>query len=564
MKKKQLTLIILCACLVVISVVYFAIIQPMISNSGNDESTTPIDQKEGEGKYLGKLAIYPVFDKENLISVDVTNKDGTYTLENIYYGADNNTCELRLKGHKRIECDENLTAIVKAYICAPTVFDDDPIRDIPADQMKDFGLTDDTCTGKITVKYKDNEGKELTRVIVVGKQVLSTADSYYVTIEGRNVAYTMQGEMNEFVSANALDYVSPKILPEYFASTEAAIMGLKTMIVANNSGTIWGIFKDKSGGASGMTFKLSIPSVASGTLLADTSYIANTVVQSILCGFDGDEVVYLYGDDEEANNAESQKYGLLSDKACILNFTAKLESTVGDDAEYTFLIGESIDGYRYVRSEYYDKETMIVKIKDSKLSFLNTERKSLLKLAATNSVYAGFYKYLQANEETGESGVKTIRIRTKINGVAFDETFEIVSKKVGERNTITVKSTSGKYTFTDDLEKWGTPQVNQFRNFYQYLVVYPMAIRFNTCTDEEIANIQNEDNMLFELIVETNDGETFKNTYYNVDGSYALVSSENKDGVDTTYDTTTEQINILINALEILINGGELDPDKIF
>lgn len=564
MKKKQLTLIILCACLVIVSVVYFAVIKPIISDSG-EENNNQVDVREGEGKYLGVLSIYPVFDKENLISVDVINKDGKYTIENIYYGTGNGSCELRLSGHKRIECDESLTAIIKAYVCSPTVANSSPIRDVPDEQMKDFGLTDDTCTGKLVVRYKDSDGNETSQTIIVGKQVLSTLDSYYVTIEGRHVVYTMQAEMNKFVSANELDYISPKILPAYFSNVSGAANGLKTMsLVTTDSQMVWGLSKIQKS-VTGVSFNLSIPSVIGTEVLANTTYLTENIFQNIFCGFEGDEVVYLFGDDDAANEKELEKYGLgKSDKIYLLSFMAKLDNSVGEDAKYTLNISESIDGYRYILSEYYSKETMIVKVSDSKLSFVNPERKSLLNLAATNSVYAGFYRYLQADEEVGESGVKTIRIRTKINGSSFDETFDIITEKVGDKNTITAKSRSGKYTFTDDLDKWETSDVNQFRNFYQYLVVYPMSIRFDPYTDEEKEGIQAEDKILFELYVETNDGETLTNTYYNIDGSYALVKHENKDGVDTTYDTTTEQINILINALETLINGGKLDPSKIF
>jgi hypothetical protein len=208
---------------------------------------------------------------------------------------------------------------------------------------------------------------------------------------------------------------------------------------------------------------------------------------------------------------------------------------------------------------------LIIRIPATGYEFLESE--NAIKWLATNSVDSGFTKYINADEEEGESGVKQITIKTNTPSLkSFEETFFLEysphptdSKK---NDVLKVTSASGKYVFEDDLNAFYSEDRNQFNNFYAMLVTYPYPNRFNTMTDAQKAEAKKPENLILSIRVVLNDGTEMGYDYYKLDSASAMCEffdeDTPKESPKIVFDTTVEHIDILANALKQLINGEKV------
>ena len=550
MKKKKITLIILCACLAIISVVYFAVVAPLIKDDDREDETDIPEAVDGEGIYLGRISLYPQIDKSAVTSIEVENKKGGFSFVKTW-DKDNGKYEMRLGGHEKLSYDSTYYAYLIAYVCTPSVTDNDPIRNLSDEDMKQYGVTEELCLAKYTVTYEDESGQEKRYTVRVGEKALTSSTTYYVAVDGRNSVYRMQSGVEKSLLLSLEDYVTPAVFGKY-SSTNEAIVGIDQMFVYTSDGTpIWQVESAGKTSDVSATFFLTYPRPA----LADSNYLLE-IVSYLYCNFSGDATVCTDVTDEAL-----KEYGLSpEDKAYLISAKFRDGETV------SFAISEEKDGYRYIVSYFYGEDSeIIVKVSDEKLAFLRSDDASLLKLAATNTVQAGFYKYIHADEEAGQSGVKSIYIKARMGNGMFEDTFILTFND----NDLTVTSKSGKYVFTDDNEAEQKKDINQFRNFYTYLTTYPMSVRFNHNTSEEISVIRKDENIIFELLVEMNDGELLKYSYYEIesDAGYAMretYSGTTADGLgegEIVFDVAIEQINKITSALKKLINGEKVSTD---
>lgn len=550
MKKKKITLIILCVCLVVISVVYFAVVAPLIdSGDGGDETDTP-EAVDGEGIYLKKISLYPEIDKSLVTSIEVENEKGTFSFVKTW-DKDKGKYEMKLDGHEKLSYDSTYYAYLIAYVCSPSTIDVEPMRNLTNEDMEQYGVTEELCLAKYTVTYEDENGEKKSYTVRIGEKAPTSSTTYYVAVDGRNSVYRMQDGVEKSLLLSLEDYVTPIVLGEKYNNSSEALLATNQIFVYTSDGLpIWQVTADEKTETTA-TFKLTYPRVA----LADANYLLK-IVNYLYCGFSGEATVCTNVTDEAL-----KEYGLSPDDKAYL-----ISADFDDGQTISLAMSEAVDGYRYLVSYFYGEDAeIIVKIPDEKCTFLKSDDASLLKLAATNTVQAGFYKYINANEEAGQSGVKNISIKMLIGDETFEDTFILNF----DGDDLTVTSKSGKYTFKDDNNAELKKDINQFRNFYSYLTTYPMSVRFNRNTVEEIKDIRKEENIIFELVVEMNDGELLKYTYYKIDSSagYAMretasgTSADGLGGSDIVFDVAIEQINKIASALKKLINGEKVNTD---
>ena len=564
----------------VLCVVLLTVGLVLILNLRKDDTTPTIDPGkdvpkslvEGEGTFVNKITLYPEIPIKSILAIDVVdNKNGTKTSITSKAG----DTKLYLKGYENIfsvrdSIYSSLAYIIRLGITLESEADL-PIRDCTEEYMRELSLTEDSCYVSYTVKYLDENNNEQEKTVFIGEDSF-TQGAKYVALKGRNSVYTMLS-LDTFMDLTTEKCIDPIIYSRYTESTVAT--SIKGLFISLGSKPIVTLVNATELGAAygEAVYKLQYPAKT----LADSDYVLS-VITSLFVNFSGDEVVSIKPD-----NATLEKYGF-GDVNHIYGITAAHAS--GDES--IFFISElQEDGYYYIRSQLYKEYNidLIIRIPKGILSFLSDKEEDMVKWAATNTPLSGFYKYLHEDKEANQSGVSQITIKTMLpNKKFFEETFYITTEKRvidgTERICIKVVPKSGKSNlfFEDDysvLKDANDPlssyKINQFRNFYMYLINYPMPRRFCTLTEEQIIESKTEENFMFEITVVTNDGNAERYSYYkNVENTSYVIREESIgtydgenyhfDSVDIIFDTTRSHINILNEALEKLINGEFIDP----
>lgn len=566
-KKTTIFIISILVVLVVALLVVYLLI-PKDKEEGVDPSKDiPKNLADGESYYINKITLYPAISRDSILSIDVVNKDGVKTSIASKAG----DTKMYLKGYEGIlpfSTTLTSTSFFSIIRFGVTTENDEnlPIRNCTEEYMASLHLTEETCNISYTVKFLDEENNEKEITVFIGEPAFSDG-ARYVAVKGRSSVYTMF-DLEPFDDITPEKCVDPIIYQKYSESTVAT--SIKGLFISLGEKPIVTVLNTTALGAAygEAVYTLQYPVKT----LADSNYVLNIITQ-LFTNFRGDEVVSI-----KPNNATLAKYGL-DDINHIYGITASHAS--GD--ETIFFISElQEDGYYYMRSQLYKEHNidLIIRIPESTLSFLTDDEDKMVKWAATNTPLSGLYKYLHEDKEANQSGVKQITLRTP----NFEETFYLTTEKRvidgTERIWLKVVPKSGKSNliFEDNYsvlnnkdDNDASYKINQFRNFYTYLISYPMPIRFCNLTDEEIKASKTEKNFLFEVSVVTNDGEAEKYTYYANEKSPGYVIREesigtydgenyNFESVDVLFDVTREHVNRLTGALTKLINGEFIDP----
>ena len=224
-KKNKIVLITLAVVLVALLIVYFTAIAPLLEK---EPVVYPIPL-DGEGLVGTKLTIYKSIEKEDLVSIKISNEHGNYTFNNVkdekgnYIG--------KLKGYEMLEFDEIYYAYLLSFALDPIMVDNEPYRNkidengnkvpLTEEDMAKYGVTEDTCSVTMTVTYKDN-GVEKTHVLRIGYESFTTNPTYYVAYEGRNTVYRFSSGIS-CAELNIADYLTPIIFQGYGSVSEAAL-----------------------------------------------------------------------------------------------------------------------------------------------------------------------------------------------------------------------------------------------------------------------------------------------------------------------------------------------------
>ena len=127
--------------------------------------------------------------------------------------------------------------------------------------------------------------------------------------------------------------------------------------------------------------------------------------------------------------------------------------------------------------------------------------------------------------------------------------------------------------FIDKIGATEAYTTNQFSNLYTLLLYYPMPSRFNTLSDTERDSVRTEENIIYQLEVEMNDGTLYKYTYYTLDemySGYALCESIegriNGNGeaeykaAQIVFDVKSRHIGLIAEKYKIILEGGSFNP----
>lgn len=584
-RKKIITISILAAVLIALVLVYIFVIQPL-TDPGEVPDVEPPQVFEGEGLYNNTLiTVYPQLDKNDIEYLEIKNKNGTYAFHMAYNDATGRR-EMRIKGHEAINYDESLYALLIAYVYLPVSYQsnieaDAPMRDVSLEKMKEYGVTEDTCTASYTVGYKEN-GVIKYHTIYIGKPTYTQETTYFVSLKGRNSVYRFHQEGVESCMLVGLEeYLSPYIFGKYksaleaMASIERFKIGFSNPDKLGQEGYIESLVEfikagENTDGTTNM-YDLYYKSRGTGkiTRTGANATQLNTAFGALYTYFAGDKVLGINPDMETL-----KKYGLSEKDSCYF-ITVQFSSDPEDMC--TLYISDLIDGYYYTLSNVHgENNIMLVRVPKGTLSFLGRDDEAIFEWAGTD-ISSLFYEYLKKtdkNEENGEEGQPgmyqmDIRIQKKddLTGKItynIEERFTISEDDNG--STVATQVSNGTNYQTIDT-------VNQFVNFYTLLIRLPAPTEFNNMTKEEIDSLMGDDSaVVFELVARRNDERVFKYTYYQIGKSVdvmAVTQEGHMDGGSIAWDeepqinfnVTMSHIEILRESFQKLINGEEVNID---
>lgn len=570
-KKKDIIILeVLGGILLALILVFIFAVAPLLKDDGNVKA--PPEIFDGEHTNGTTVSLYAPISDANLLEITVKNKTGEYGF--IQKKDDEGKISMVIKGHEKMAYDNAVFAYLSVFAKEPKVpLNGKIIRNLTTAQMEEYGTTELLCKAQVTVKYKEGD-TEKEYILLIGNEVMSSSASYYVAVKGRGHVYCVNSAyINKAVLKNVCDYIAPAIYTK-FKNTAEAGLAIKQFIImkADQNGKSYGeivlMEQDELAydGSTSASFKFSFPDVYPQKVTASSEYVLS-VFNQLYVNFSGDSVVALDPDKETL-----EKYGLGKEQEQYMIY-ASLKDPKEDEyipalyISHEFIEGEGEEakGYHYVMSGYY-AEVTIVKIASENLQFLKKDDESMLKWAATSSIYAGFSEYLRPEIDLGAPGVKQMRIKTK----DFNETFIITINKNGY---LSATSESGKYVFTDNPNATEAYTTNQFSNLYTLLLYFPMPSRFNTLKGEEKDAVRVEEKIIYELEVMLNDGKLYKYTYYTLDEDYAGYALRevregkvNENGefeygsAEVIFDVKSRQIGKIAEAYKIIMEGGKIIP----
>jgi hypothetical protein len=148
MTKNKIVLISLAVALVALVVVYFLVVAPLL----NDEVEPPVPV-DGEGIFNNRLTVYAPIETENILSIHIKNDKSEH--EFVRKKNEKNEVTTVIKGYEKLSFDESIYTYLLSFATAPLSADNEPYRNLTDEQMKEYGVTADTCQSTMTVYYKD-------------------------------------------------------------------------------------------------------------------------------------------------------------------------------------------------------------------------------------------------------------------------------------------------------------------------------------------------------------------------------------------------------------------------
>ena len=568
-KKDIITLSVLGGILFALILVFIFAVAPLLKEEENKR--VPPEIFDGEYTNGANVSLYAPISDKDLLEITVKNEKGEYSF---VQRIENDKIKMVIKDHEKMSFDASTYAYLSVFAKEPRVpLDGTVIRNLTEAQMASYGTTELLCSAQVTVRYKngDSEGEY---VILIGNKVLSKDDSYYVAIKGRGSVYCVSYlSIENAVLKGLYDYISPAIYTKFKNASEAGL-AIKNFIImlANQKGDSFGqivmVEQDEKlqSSTTSASFSFTFPDVYPQKIIASNDYVLGVFGQ-LYINFSGDSVVAL-----NPNQEVLEKYGLGKEQEQYMIYATLKEQSDDNYIPPLYISKEFIEGegdkavgYHYIMSGYH-AEVTVVKVPSEQLSFLKNDTQTMLDWAATNSIFAGFSEYLRPEPDIFEPGIKEIRIRTK----DYNEEFIIT---IGENGQLTAKSKSSKYIFIDDLNATEAYTTNQFSNLYTLLLYYPMPSRFSPLKSDEKEALMTDENIIYELEVELNNGRLCKYTYYTQDEGYAgyalCESSEGKVNENgervyglsqVVFDVKSRHIGLIAEAYKIILEGGKINP----
>ncbi len=581
-KKKIILIAALFLVLIALILVYIFVVLPLMEEEP-EPVTPPPYVAPGEGLYNNTMiTIYPQLDKQSINYLEIKNKHGSYAFHK-YYDSSMEQEEMRLLGHEGVAPESSLYAVLIAYVYLPVSYqshseENAPMRDQTEEQMRVFGVTEDTCTASYTVGYEKENGETAYYTVYIGNATLTSETTYYVALKGRNTVYRFHQEgVESCMLIPVEDYISPMVYQHKDSGektsteiiTEISALELAIGNFENDTvRTLLQILKNKESEGIINSYDLVYKNVATGAW-GKTSANVNRVTSAftaLYTTFVGDKVVCL-----EPTNEDLDKYGLGVNSDA---YMVKAQLSEDENDTFSFRISKLIDGYYYTLSNFYgDDTTIVVRIPKSTLSFLESEGEAVFEWASTD-ISGLFYEYLLKNEEPYAPGMKSMKVKVqRRNDKTGEITYcveDVISIEPDGRGGVIATTASG-IKFESKPSEYGGRE-NEFTDFYRMLIYFPNPTEMNSMTQEEREAVKADTgSLVFEFVAQDNDNNLFRFSYYQIGTSVNVMieSATGKmvNGVEEweesriDFNTSLSQIDILRVSFQKLLNGEDIRPE---
>ena len=583
MTKNKIVLISLAVALVALLVVYFLVVAPLL----NEEVEPPVPQ-DGEGIYNNRLTVYTPLETSDILSIHIKNDKSEH--EFVRQKNEKGEVTTVIKGYEKLSFDESIYTYLLSFATAPLSADNEPYRNLTDEQMREYGVTADTCQATMTVNYTDANGQAQKHVLRIGFSTFTASPTYYVAIEGRNSVYRFSSAVEGAVLYSICDYISPVIYMGYNSSSEAMIditvfsiskgylndtSSLKPIIYLTGKPSVSAV-----DGTESTEYTAHIMD-ANGNIIkstvADSDYVVNAI-DVFYTTFLGDLVMALDPDD-----ATLKKYGLGDDD---FRYIVDARNKKGDVVSTFFISApmtdpETEEVYYYTMA-YQAGVPLLIRLPEQALipenQFKDIEstvfdEDAVLNWAATNTVGAGLAEGIKPDDQY--AGVKSVTVKAPIgtwkdgklqnDGGMFQDTFYTNYVHDATNNLDVLMITSANGSYKDERVATG----KEFNKFYYMLIAHPIPSRFNSMTEAEIAAKAVDENLLFTLYVELNDGRVQLLEYYQISSEYVMMRNTMGETVNgaivmgetnTVFDTTRGQvIDYLQDSLIKLVTGVSIE-----
>ena len=495
MKRRSITVIVLCAVFVLATVLYFAVVRPFVLSDDGEKELPPETQ---EGESLGTSARYQIFKqitRDDLQSIEVTNEHGTFE-----FYRDNNG-EFQIRGHEGVAY--NLEMFSELVVSAGY-----PLAKVKiannAERYEEYGLLNPICTWTIT----DTAGT--VRTLRVGHR-LHTDDGYYIALDGREAVYELAQSIKGSILAPIESFISPVVMVactqnDYYKIDKLTILHKDEPFVS------FALVPEKD--------KMNPDAIAEQVVTFPTAYTPNSDVLwetcALMSGLYGESVVAL-----GAGDAEYEEYGIL-DPAYTVTF-------MYNKMQYVIVASEKTpDGYYYASSNV--NPTVISKVPQKTFNFLGYD------LFKWVSPYV-FGHYI--------TQIGSISVHTDTRDLSFDlEHFDDGSTNGG----LKVRCSDGTDFSSDEM-------VLNFRMFYRTLISIEMQDYAPLNAEERAELTKNKDDAIFSFTFTTLTGKKTEIAFYQYTTRRCLATI-NGEG---EFYVLIDRLEKLVSDTEKLMTGVEID-----
>jgi hypothetical protein len=498
LKKQKIIIIIFVALFVVLTTLYFAIIAPLTKDDGK-ETTEPVETDVGEGRTPQNYwLIFPQVERENIESIEVHNKYGTYK----FYR--NEEDRFVIEGFENLAYDQEQFAqlvVSTGFTISQVKITENPTEE----QLREYGFYDDPAYYILTTR------SGTVHKVIIGYKIIA-GGGYYAMYEGRKTVYVLEKSLEKVVLAPVVDMVAPLVTAgvktnEYYNIDNFKIYHHDKLFFAAQNLTSEEL-KERETTAL-VAAKVTHPGDYTPSNIYDETRLG-------LAYYAGEAVVALGLTEENL-----EKYGL-SDPPYTIMYDYK-------DHTYKLIVSEPVDGYYYVGTYLFNT---IVKVPEEDFKFLSW---SLFKWV-DNYVFQKTITF-----------VDSIKVETP----QFTELFRLTHLNKSDDPNLIIK---GDLCGVID----GSDEVYNFRQFYKSLL--NVLIEDDApLTDEEKAELIADDkNCMLKFTVTTLGGNVTEYGFYRYSTRRCLLTV---NGVGQFY-VVVDVPRKIAGCAQKVINGETIDPQE--
>jgi len=236
---KRTRSILVAAGVILLCVVVYVVLLFTVLKDDSTKTEKPTIGNHGEQMVNGKPFVIDPFEAENILSIKVENEKGGYEYykgeDEKYYlrGAESMLYDENVAWNEEGFSEEQLQDMLSALPITSSLVNfasyllaDQELVGYDKDNLASYGLADGG-KASMTVNYLDDDGKETTKTVYIGSQVLS-GSGYYCMLEGREAVYILADghSVGRCMFSDEKAFMLPQVCPNVSTSVYTDVSSL--------------------------------------------------------------------------------------------------------------------------------------------------------------------------------------------------------------------------------------------------------------------------------------------------------------------------------------------------